>query len=250
MAKTKGSMAGKWARCLGRISGGGGKAKARKPKVPAAASQAAAASQFVHIPYAPRPRKAEMKAWDQAVGFTIDSTSAVSSSAATGQFLVGIAEGVTKATRLGHDISVKRIQFRGNVNYAPGASATGVNNADVWLVRDKSANGTQATFTNIFNSAEVGGASRVLLSVDYDKRFEVMWHQHWDFNPTAGVSAAYVNTLRQFDVDLRVNHDVEYTSTTGAIGEISGNNYFLAFGSSADNLVTVTALSRVSYTDV
>lgn len=182
--------------------------------------------------------------------FTIDSTSSTSSSAATGQLLVGLVQGIASTERIGKHIQVKRIQVRGNMNYAPGAAAGGCNNADMWLIYDRQPNGAQATWAEIMSDAGVGRAAFALLSTNYEKRFKVLWHKHEDYVPPAGVSTAWGGVLRQFEIDLPLSLDVEYTSTAGAITELTQANLFFAFGSSSDNTTTVTGNSRITYFDV
>lgn len=182
--------------------------------------------------------------------FTIDSTSSTSGTAATGQLLVGLAQGIASTERIGKHIQVKRIQVRGNVNYAPAAAAVGVANADIWLVYDRQPNGAQATWAEVMSDAGVGRAAFAFLSTNYEKRFKVLWHKHFDYNPPAGVTTAWSNSLKQFEIDLPLSLDVEYTSTAGAITELTQANLFFAFGSSSDNTTTVTGSSRITYFDV
>lgn len=192
----------------------------------------------------------EKKNFNVALTFTIDSTSATSSTAATGQLLVGLVQGIASTERIGKHIQVKRIQVRANLNYAPGAAAGGCNNADMWLIYDRQPNGAQATWAEIMSDAGVGRAAFALLSTNYEKRFKVLYHKHVDMVPPAGVTTAWGGVLTHMDIDLPVSLDVEYTSTLGAITELTQANLFFAFGSSSDNTTTVTGNSRITYFDV
>lgn len=245
-------MAGRWARGLGRITGGVRKKK--RSLVPKAmhnyGSMGSQADMFQPVVYVPIPRKAEIKTFDVQLTSAVPAVTATSSSAVTGQILVGLAEGVTEGTRVGHSINIKRIQIRGDLNQTPGAAATSANLTSIWLVQDKQANGAQASFDDIFNSSGAGVAPRVLLDQDRQARFKVLWCKTFDLTAHAGVSGAYDNRIHVIDVDLRVNIDVEFTGAAGAITEFSSNNIFLAFGSTTNNTSVFTMLSRVLFTDV
>lgn len=192
----------------------------------------------------------EKKNFNVPLTFTISSTSSTSGTAATGQLLVGLVQGIASTERIGKHIQIKRIQVRANMNYAPGAAAGGCNNADLWLVYDRQPNGAQATWAEVMSDAGVGRAAFSLLSTNYEKRFKVLYHKHIDYVPPAGVTTAWGGVLEQFEIDLPVSLDVEYTSTLGAITELTQANLFFAFGSSSNNTTAVTGNSRITYFDV
>lgn len=251
-ARTRKSMSGRWARGLGRIAGG--MKKKKRSLVPKAmrnfASGSSQADMFQPVVYVPIPRKAEIKTHDVQLTWAVDSTTETSSSAVTGQILVGLAEGVTEGTRVGHSINIKRIQIRGDINQIPGAGATNANLACLWLIQDKQTNGAQASFDDIFNTSGAGVAPRVLLDQDRQARFKVLWCKTFDLSSLSGTTGAYNNRIHPIDVDLRVNIDVEFTGAAGAITEFSSNNLFFASGATTDDTATVSCIARVLFTDV
>lgn len=188
----------------------------------------------------------ELKFFDTQVNFPVDNTPEVPS---TGQ-LVLIPQGVTESTRVGARCCIKSIQFNGIATLIPSTSAISAVAASVMLVQDTQCNGAAATATQVYDAPN--SLVQSVRNLENSARFKVL--KRWDmtFNPSAGVSAAYNDSVRRFDYYTRCNIPLEFSSTTGAITELKSNNLFLIAGSQgngSDDTVTIAATCRVRYED-
>jgi len=186
---------------------------------------------------------AEMKFFDTSISFTIDSTGEVP---ATGQLNL-IPQGVTESTRVGRKCVIKSIQIRGGVIYAPGAGALAYSINRLYLVLDKQANGAAAAIGDVFTGNNLVVALRNMAN---NERFKVLKEWTFVWNSGAGVTTAYNAMQKNLEFYKKCNVPLEFSSTTGAITELKSNNLFLCAGSDgSDDIVTVTAQSRVRFTD-
>jgi len=188
-------------------------------------------------------RGGELKFFDTAISFLIDATSEVP---ATGQ-LVLIPQGVTESTRVGRKCVIKSIQMRLNLVFAPAASATAATAFSIWLVQDKQANGAAAAITDVITSSNLTSGMRDLSN---SGRFIILKRWNSVMNVGAGVTTAFNNSYRHIEFFKTCNIPIEYSSTTGAIGEIKSNNLFLLAGANgSDDLITVAGNCRVRFSD-
>lgn len=187
---------------------------------------------------------AERKFFDTALSFSIDATGEVP---ATGQLAL-IPQGVTESTRVGRKCVIKSIQFRGSVNFAPGAAANASTLAHILLVQDTQTNGAAAAVTDVMTSANLGLALR---NMNNTERFRVLKHWTFKFVAQAGVTTAYNTDTQYWDYYGALDVPMEYSGTDGTIGTIRTNNLFLLAGtdSTTDDTVTVGATCRVRFTD-
>jgi len=191
-----------------------------------------------------RSAGSELKFFDTSLAFNIDATGEVP---ATGQ-LVLIPQGVTESTRVGRKCVIKSLQCRGVQTFVPAAAAQASTNTYLYVVLDKQANGAAAAVTDVFTGSGLQVAFRNLANVG---RFVILKKLVMNFTPPSGVTTAYNNVSKPFDFYLKCNYPIEFSSTTGAIGEIRSNNIFLLAGSdgNTDDLVTVNGACRVRYSD-
>lgn len=182
----------------------------------------------------------ELKFFDTANSFLFDATGEVP---ATGQ-LVLIPQGDTESTRDGRLATIKSIQIRGVVTFAPGALGTAASVAYMALVLDKQANGAAAAITDVYTGADMSLNFRNLNNAD---RFEIL--KKWTFTTIseAGVTTAYNNVVIPVDYYTRCNIPIDWSSTAGAITEIRSNNLFLVAGSTVDDVPAFVGATRVRF---
>jgi len=191
-------------------------------------------------------QKPEDKFFDTALSFTVDTTGEVP---ATGQLTL-IPQGVTESTRVGRKCTIKSIQIRGIVTYAPGASAQAAAVNYIYIVQDTQCNGAAAAVTDVLTSATMSSG---LINMANSQRFRILKRLVMSFNPPAGATTAYNSAIKPFEYFKRCNIPVEFSSTTGAITEIRSNNIFLlagAAGTNADDLCTVSGVARLKFSDM
>ncbi|AEF58776.1 coat protein [Mosquito VEM virus SDRBAJ] len=185
----------------------------------------------------------ENKFFDTALGFSFDSTGEVP---ATGQLNL-IPQGVTESTRVGRSCILKSIQIKGRLRFDPGAAADSSTIAYLYLVQDSQCNGAAAAVTDVLTSATMAGA---IVNMDNSQRFRILKKWTWALNSASGVSTAYNTVDRAIDYYRKCHIPLDFSSTTGAIGEIRSNNVFLLAGSAdTDDLVAFSGVARVRFSD-
>ena len=190
-------------------------------------------------------RGAELKFFDTALSFNIDSTGEVP---ATGQLCL-IPQGVTESTRVGRKCVIKSIQGKMQLLYQPGATGLATTSGVIYVVLDKQTNGAAAAATDVFES----GANLHLQFHDLanSQRFVVLKKMKYTMVPQAGVTTAYNNSMRVIEFYKKCNIPLEFSSTTGAITELRSNNVFLLAGCDAntDDLTAVIGNVRLRFSD-
>jgi len=189
-------------------------------------------------------RGGEDKFFDTALAFNFDATGEVP---ATGQ-LVLIPQGVTESQRIGRKCTITRINMRGYVNYTPGADANMASSLFMYLVQDTQCNGAAAGVTDVLSSNNLATAYRNLSN---SQRFKILKRFVFLINATAGVTTAYCKQVRIFNYSKKCRIPIEFSSTTGAIGEIKSNNLFLLAGtdSLSDDQAALVGTCRVRFSD-
>lgn len=186
----------------------------------------------------------ELKFFDTATSFLIDATGEVP---ATGQ-LVLIPQGVTESTRVGRKCTIKSIQARWNLNFVPAAAATAAGAYTIYVILDKQCNGAAAAVTDVFTGT---GQTSDFRNLANSSRFQILKVWNRVITSQAGATTAYNNNFHHIEFYKKCNIPIEYSSTTGAIGEIKSNNIFLVAGCTGgiDDLITVTGNVRVRFSD-
>lgn len=188
----------------------------------------------------------ESKFLDTALSFGFDTTLEVP---ATGQLTL-IPQGVTESTRVGRSCQLRSIQIRGSIIYSPGADTTGADIVYLWLVQDKQCNGAAAAVTDVVTTTL---ASTAMVNLANSDRFKIWRKWCIPVQAGAGVSMAYGKDMKPFEFFTKLNVPIEYDSsaTTGAIGTIRSNNFFLMAGdTSADDEVGFNGTCRLRFTDL
>jgi len=187
--------------------------------------------------------KPELKFFDTALSFNIDTTAEVP---ATGQLAL-IPQGDTESTRDGRLAYIKSIQIRANLDWAPSTAADASAGAYIWVILDTQCNGAVAAITDVFTGNNAGTA---LLNLNNSGRFRILKKIHIQMDPSAGVSAAYNVVHKNIECYLKCNIKMDWSSTTGAITEIRSNNIFLmagAVGTAADDTIAVSGNARLRF---
>lgn len=183
---------------------------------------------------------AEKKFFDTALSFLFDTTGEVP---ATGQLTL-IPQGDTESTRDGRKATIKSIQIRGILSFAPGATV-GTGASYLYLILDTQCNGAAAAVTDVFTSNDM---TTNMLNLNNSGRFRILKKWEWAWNVGAGVSAAYNNATKLLEFYKSCNIPVDWSSTTGAITEIRSNNLFLMAGANAqDDTVQFTGTCRLRF---
>jgi len=187
----------------------------------------------------------ELKFFDTATSFNADLTGEVP---ATGQ-LVLIPQGVTEASRVGRKCTIKSVQCRWQVTLIPTNSGVASGVLYMYLVQDTQCNGAAAGVTDVFTSTALASA---FVNLDNSSRFRIMKKWVVDLSSAAGVTTAYNDQSRSIEYYTKCNIPLEFSSTTGAIGELKSNNIFLVAGvnrSAVDDFISVAGAVRVRFTD-
>ncbi len=150
-----------------------------------------------------------------------------------------ISQGVTESERIGRKCRIKSINWRWDL-LLPG-TATRAETSDVvriLLYLDKQANGATATVTGILESADFQSFN----NLSNKGRFRTLMDRTYNLSASAGSGRGTTDTLDygeftlQDSTFLKVNIPVEFSGTTGAIGEIRSNN------------IGVLAIGKAGYT--
>jgi len=182
----------------------------------------------------------EKKFFDTQLSFNFDTTGEVP---ATGQLAL-IAQGDTESTRDGRLAVIKSIQIRGSVTLVPAAAANPSSTAFLYLILDTQCNGAAAAITDVFTSNEMAVN---MLNLNNSGRFRILKKWVMNFNPSAGVTTAYANTVKQLEFYKRCNIKMDWSSTAGAITEIRSNNLFLCAGATSDDLIQMNGTCRLRF---
>lgn len=173
----------------------------------------------------------ELKFFDTTMSWNFDFTMEIP---ATGGQLALIPQGDTQSTRDGRQCTIKSLQIRGEI--------TGTANADAdqpglyfWIIQDKQANQAAAGVATVFSSTDAGSCFRNLSN---KKRFKILHVEKCFPNKrgyvvpvVAGVNPTTTKSLSwNVEIFKKLNIPMEYSSTAGAIGEITTNNIFIIAG--------------------
>lgn len=190
------------------------------------------------------PSGGELKFFDTAVDFTIDTTGEVP---ATGQLNL-IPQGAGESQRIGRKVTIKSINFNGLVLYNPTTDTNGSDFVTIYLVLDKQCNGAAASATDVLTTVDFFKAQRNLAN---SERFVIMKRWQFSLQSQAGASGAFGKVQRGLKFYKKCNIPIEFSSTMGVISEIRSNNLFLLAGSTSvsDDKTAVSAICRLRYSD-
>lgn len=163
-----------------------------------------------------------------------------------------IPQGVTATTRVGRVCTIKSIGYHWCAVLPDIVSVSNVvsDTMRIMLVLDKQANGAMPSITDVLTTATFQSFNNLANS----KRFRVLYDKNIVLNPTgislnvAGTGFAHGEVAIRGSFYKKCNIPIEYSSTTGAIGEVKSNNLFLLYISAA-GLVGMQGTLRLRFTD-
>ena len=155
-------------------------------------------------------RTDEKKVIDTApASYACDTTGSVT-------LLDGVATGTDYTQRIGRKILLKSLYITGYVA-PPGATTVGSNIARIILVYDSQTNGAAPIITDVLNSANAADQ----LNLNNRDRFKVLMDKRMalgEINTVATQSYSANPSVYNVKKFIRLNHDVQYSGTTNAIG--------------------------------
>lgn len=136
-------------------------------------------------------------------------------------YMSGIAQGVTKQTRLGDQIRLTRIQFRIQcVDALSAASGNFVNR--ILVVRDKAATGVIPTISGAMASVLTAGDTLTMPNPSSLDRFTIL--KDWTYN---GNQLTLGNISGEFWCDMKMNHVMDYLDAGATITSAGSNSLFV-----------------------
>lgn len=133
-----------------------------------------------------------------------------------------IAQGTNEVQRIGRVCKMKSIHWRLRCFLPNTISATATTDTmRIILYLDKQANGLTATVTDILESANFQSFRNLANS----RRFKILCDKQVTLNVPSSDSTEYGRVSRNFQIHKKVNSQIEFNSTTGAMTEIRSNNY-------------------------
>ncbi len=188
---------------------------------------------------------AELKFFD----VTLDDT-LIAQAATVTDSINKIVQGVTESTRVGRKCTIRSINWRWDIVYNDTATAdTSAESVRIIMYLDQQANGATAT------------AALLLASDDYQSfnnlansgRFKVLMDRQVDCHSPAGAgqNASHIFTENIYSGAFykKCMIPIEFSSTTGAIGEIRSNNIGVMLLSKDGNLTTFRSRIRLRFSD-
>jgi len=198
----------------------------------------------------PKTRSPELKFFDTALAFSLDSTMEAATTAVLGQIDL-IPQGVTESTRDGKDATVREVRVRGNLLVTNDNDVGRSFGVHIYLVLDQQTNGAQAAAADIFTGTDV---TTNFVNMENTQRFKILAHKQYILNPVVAVvgaaSSAIQPMIKQVDITYKGSVPLIFSSTTGALTELRSNHIFLAYGTggnSADDKVVFAGNSRLRF---
>lgn len=194
----------------------------------------------------------ELKFIDTQVGTVFASDA--STGAGNILLLNGVAQGVTRITRLGDLARMTSVQIKIQASLATDELAP--QSQRLILVYDKQADGAALTVANVIDGAVIGGITHRPYQLDnVPNRFKILYDKTFAINPQAvgtvtvatGVTAAYAPNTKIIHKKIKLNKKVNYgLGTAGTVADIStGSLYLLFLGTDATAGQPATALGGV-----
>lgn len=164
-----------------------------------------------------------------------------------------IPQGTTKNTRIGNKCTVVNINAHGQLTLLTQAASSVVGDKVRWIVFvDKQANGAApAAISDLLQT--MPGATTDLNSfrnMDNVDRFVILKDKTYILNPqTQNAALGSGVTTRELKMNKKCQIPLEFSSTTGAIGEIRSNNVMSLLISLGNNLTNFAMTTRVKFSD-
>ena len=157
----------------------------------------------------------------------LDTNLSASPVASTGSFIpntgsfLAIAQGTGESQRIGRKATIKYIGVRYRLYLENSNSAVATHDTcRVILYWDKQCNGTAASVTDILETANYQSFNNLANK----ERFRVLSDKSHTLVSRSANSTTWGEDAASAQIHLKVTIPIEYSSTTGAIGEIRSNN--------------------------
>lgn len=175
-----------------------------------------------------------------------------------------VPQGTTESERTGRKIWIKSIYIRGYLLLDNDAEAITNNNAGndyvrVCIVRDKVANGSQATYAQVFGAATDNDLNSLKFrSLNRTKRFDILYEKWFrvgnlvaGYDGTAGTTYYRIGGRTLVEIYLNnLNIPISYGGATGAVSERLDHNVFMVMSDSNDQSdLGWSGLTRMRYVD-
>lgn len=132
-----------------------------------------------------------------------------------------IEQGVTESQRVGRKCTIRRIGWKYNLRLPNTASTPdSADSVRLILYQDKQCNGATATVTGILESADYQSFNNLVNS----GRFVTLMDRTHLLNASSGNGSSTGTYLVDGSFYKVCNMPIEYSGTTGALGEIRSNN--------------------------
>lgn len=193
--------------------------------------------------FQPAGPRHERKFHDQNVTWTFSTTASTYN-----QSLTVIPRGTSAINRVGQLLTVKSLQFRGDLFYSPPTGQNPTNIVYVWLVLDTECNGTLPTFGDVFTSTDEASCH---VNIANSHRFKLIKKIKLVF-PPIGIDNAGLNYAGIYPIEfyMKCNIPVRYndTDSTGVI-ENQTQNSLCFMGGTYQSSVQLLGSFRVRFTD-
>lgn len=192
------------------------------------------------------PGSGELKFFD-----TTKAATSVTTASVVDASLNLIGQGVTESQRVGRKCTIKGIFIKGQLlKAATTTQANGSERVRIIVYLDKQANGATAATINVLVASLVNSFRNMANS----QRFVVLSDKTHTLNATAasgnGTTDESFESARHVRINIgNVAIPIEFSSTTGAIGEIRSNNIGILYLADSGGLVTFGYTARVRFSD-
>ena len=141
-----------------------------------------------------------------------------------------IAQGVTEENRVGRKCTIRGLHFKGTYNNTVSTVLSATNQSvRIVIVVDKQTNGTAVTVADVLEDVTEFNGYNSYRNLANSQRFKVLMDRRFNIRipavaqTAAGTFSTYLNEYK-WEFNKRLNLPIEFSGTTGAIGEIRSNN--------------------------
>ena len=157
----------------------------------------------------------------------------------------GITQGSGPSGRLGNRILVKKVLF--NYSGHITSTATPGDACDIlrfMIVQDKQCNGSAATVGEVLESANMNSFN----DLETSSRFKILYNKFHVMNTFGAYSTQNSRSYIHFQGAIDCNIPVQFSASTGAVGDVSTNNIFV-LAISENGEAIIDGQLRVRYLD-
>ncbi len=174
-------------------------------------------------------------------------------SVAAGATIIGsinlIAQGVGESQRIGRKCVVRQVHGRWNLRLPNQTNVGAAESIRILIVLDKQANGANAATTDIVETASYLSFNNLANK----GRFRTLMDRTYILKPTSGAGDGTTNDsgedMIQDSLYKPVNIPIEFSGTSGVIGEITSNNILVVTFAKAGAGVVMDGRFRVRFSD-